>query len=527
MKFMNLLVRGDQWSTIVVRVALPLALVGLVSGVIALAEQIADVTGLAVLYMGAVMVAAIVAGRGAATIAAIAAFLAFDVLFIQPRYTVAVSDPAEWVTLCVLLLTGLVTGQLAALVRQRTYEARANERAASVLYRVAHEMAGQTLDAALQSTATILCDAVDAAGARIEVHSAGGEVTVAAGDAEALRYMQSTGRYSEGRILATAQDISVGFQPRRWVSTRTGLRHRQERRYDVYHVRVGTDDTNWISVALANGQPALDPISQRLLVTAADEIAEALERERLRHEATEVEALRRADELRATLLNTVSHDLRTPLAAIVAAADSLHSEIDWNIEERGEFVEAIAQEARRLDEMVRHLLDLSRVESGTLALAKEWHDPVDVVAGAITRMRDALPGRRIDLEAPNDLPLVQLDPVAIGEVVGNLVENACRHTTPETTVIVSLARTDGGIEIAVDDDGEGIPEDVLPHLFEPFARARGLRDRRGTGLGLAVARALVEAHGGTISASNRPEGGARFVVTLPQSTPVAAPGGAA
>lgn len=492
MKSMNFRVRGDRWSAIAVRVALPLALVGLVSGVIALAEQIADATGLAVLYMGAVMVAAIVAGRGAAVIAAVAAFLAFDVLFIQPRYTVIVSDPAEWVTLCVLLLTCLVTGQLAALVRQRTYEARANERAASVLYRVAHEMAGQTLDDALQSTATILCDAVDAAGARIEVHSAGGDVTVTAGDAEALRYMQSTGRYSEGRILATAQDISVGFQPRRGVSTRTGLRHRQERRYDVYHVRIGTDDTNWISVALAKGQPALDPISQRLLVMAADEIAEALERERLRHEATEVEALRRADELRATLLNTVSHDLRTPLAAIVAvaAADSLHSEINWNIEERGEFVEAIAQEARRLDEMVRHLLDLSRVESGTLALAEEWHDPVDVVAGAITRMRDVLPGRRIDLQAPNDLPSVQLDPVAIGEVVANLVENACRHTTPETAVIVSLARTSEGIEIA-------------------------------------VARALVEAHGGTISASNRAEGGARFVVTLPQSTPVAAPDGAA
>ena len=186
------------WS----RVVVPLVLVGVVSAMIALTEQFADVTGLAVLYMAAVMIAAILGGRGAAVIAALAAFIAFDLFFILPRYTLTVANPAEWVTLSVLLLTGLVTGQLAALVRQRTREARANERASSVLFRVAHEIASRPLADGLETAAGILRDAIDAAGVRIEVRT-GSPITVAAGEADAVRYMEVTGRHSEGHVLAS------------------------------------------------------------------------------------------------------------------------------------------------------------------------------------------------------------------------------------------------------------------------------------------------------------------------------------
>ncbi|MFA7248127.1 MAG: ATP-binding protein [Dehalococcoidia bacterium] len=504
------------WNEPWVRTGLALAVVGAVSGAIALARPYTPVAGLSVLYIAAVLVVAIVAGRAAAVTAAVASFLAFDLLFVVPYYTVTVADPVEWITLSVLLLTGLVTAQLATLVRRRTDEARLNERAASVLYRVAHVMAGESLAGGLQETAAVLTNAVGATAVTISVSRDPEPLVASSGDQEALRYVRGLGRYGEGRILASAEDAANGFRPRRWISTRTGLRHRQPGRFDVYHVRIGTDGAGWVTVALPPGGPPLDAITQRLLSATADEVAEAVERDRLRHEATEVEALRRADELRTILLNTVSHDLRTPLAAIVAAADSLRSDIDWKTEERREFIDAITGEAHRLDQMVRHLLDLSRIESGTLALTREWHDPADVVAATVARLRDALPGRRIVLHAANDLSSAVLDPVAIGEVVANLVENACRHTPPETAIDVRVEDAGGDLRITVADDGPGIPADVLPHLFEPFARERGLRDQRGTGLGLAVAHALVAAHGGTIAASNAPGGGARFVVTLPR-----------
>ncbi|MGE3858142.1 MAG: ATP-binding protein [Dehalococcoidia bacterium] len=507
------------------RVGVALLLVGLVSAVLAMFSRFVEVAGLAVLYIAAVLVSALVAGRGAAVVAAVGAFLAFDLLFVEPRLTLTVAEPAEWLTLLVLLVTGLVTGQLAALVRQRTREAQANERAASVLYAVAHAIATRPFEEAMQAITTTLLEAVGASAVRIDtpMHS------VSSGSDAARRQLQDTGSVGEARILGASGEGADGFGRRRWIATRTGLRRRGPTAFDVYRVRIAAEADAYIAIAVPNGSRDLDAVSQRLLVTSAEEIGEALERRRLRREAMEVEALRRADELRAMLLNTVSHDLRTPLAAIVAAADSLRSDIAWSDVERAEFLDDIADEARRLDRMVRHLLDLSRIESGSLRLALDWYDPADVVGETVGRLRESLPGRQIRLHVPAEVASVLLDPVAVGEVVANLVENACRHTPAETPVDVSVQDCPDVLTIVVSDGGPGIPADVLPHLFEPFARARGLRDRRGTGLGLAVAKALVEALGGTLTASNRLEGGARFVVALPRTaapTPPA-PGGTA
>jgi len=514
-----------MWSSIprsALRSLLALALVAVVSLVLAAAERVAEVTGLAVLYIVAVIVAAIVAGRAAAVVAAVGAFLAFDVLFIEPRYTLTVENPAEWVTLLVLLSTGLVTGQLAALVRRRTEEALANERASAVLYSVAHAISTDSLERAIDAVAAILCEAVRAEGVRVELPNVEG-VSAEAGDARALEHLRRTGAFGDVHILGADSVQAARFRPRRWIATRTGLRRRGAPVFDVYHVRITPGDNAYLAVAVPSGSPPLDAVTQRLLLTAAAEIGEAAERRRLRREAMEVEALRRADELRAMLLNTVSHDLRTPLAAIVAAADSLRSEIDWSDAERAEFLDDIADEARRLDQMVRHLLDLSRIESGSLRLALDWYDPADVVGETVARLRDELTGRQISLHVPPDAASALLDPVAIGEVVANLVENACRHTPVETPVDVTIEDSPDALRIVVSDSGPGIPAEVLPHLFEPFARARGLRDRRGTGLGLAVAKALAEALGGTLTATNRAEGGARFVVALPRSAASAPP----
>jgi two-component system sensor histidine kinase KdpD len=263
----------------------------------------------------------------------------------------------------------------------------------------------------------------------------------------------------------------------------------------------------------------------RLLATVSAQIALAIEQERLRREATETEVLRRTDELKTALLNAVSHDLRTPLAAIVASAGSLRQrDVVWSDEEIREFAEAIEDGALRLNRIVGNLLDLSRIEAGSLRPAKEWYSLSALVDDVLGRLRAATEGRPVVVDVPDDLPPVPLDYVEIDQVLSNLVENAAKYTLPSVEIRIAARRQGEMVEVEVADRGPGIPQDALPRLFEPFFRVDGSQPRpRGTGLGLAVARGLVEAHGGRIWAENRPGGGARFIFTLPLDgvTPVA------
>lgn len=504
----------------IVGVGLPLVLVAAVSLVIALAQRLTPAPTLLVLYLPAVIAAAVFVGSPASVLAALASFVAFDLLFVTPRFRLTVSHPDEWVSLGALLLVGLVTGQLAALARRREAAARQSERAAALLYRVARVMNAPALDAGLHETADLIREEVHAHAVAIHATPGGQRIDVASGTEGAAAFARQQLHARTRRILTDRDADSDGPRSSRWIKVLPGIRQQPRQRFDLYHVRISAvPEDGWLVVVLDRGAPALDAGTKRLLLAAASEVSEAIERERLRREATEVELLRSADEVKNVLLNTVSHDLRTPLAAIVAAADSLRSDIAWSDEDREDFLVSIAEEARRLDGLVRHLLDLSRIESGALSLQLDWHDVEDVVRLAAARLREAWPGRSITVAVPADLPPARLDRIVVQEIIANLVDNACRHTPPETVIAI---RVEVGVEaqkaalrIAVEDDGPGIRPEELPYLFQPFERARGLRDRRGTGLGLAVANALAAGHGGTITASNRPEGGARFVLELP------------
>lgn len=487
---------------------------------VAVAEVARDLAvppaSLNVLYIAAVVLSAIWGGAAAGAVASVAAFLAVDVLFVEPRHTLRVGNPAEWVTLLVLLGTGLITGQLASMVRRRTEEARASERSAATLYLVGRAMSAEPVQTALAAAADILRSAVDAQALVIAARHGG--YRVESGDPRVVAALEAAQRAGAGRMLTTTGEDQAGLAAPRGSVLRVLPAAGP---LDAYLVQAGPHHDITIAFAPEAGHPALDGATGRLLLGAADDVAEAVDRARLRNEAAEVEALRRADELRTVLLNTVSHDLRTPLAAIVAAADSLRSDIEWDAQDRREFVDDIAGEARRLDEIVRHLLDMSRIQGGALQLLLEWHDAGSAIGDQVRRLRASFPTHRIVFTPPHEPISVLVDSVALGEVIANLVENACRHTPDATTVGIEVRREQGTLEIEVHDDGPGIPGGVLPDLFQPFARARGLRDRHGTGLGLAVANALVEAHGGTLSAESAGERGTRFTIRIPQ--PAVAP----
>ena len=254
---------------------------------------------------------------------------------------------------------------------------------------------------------------------------------------------------------------------------------------------------------------------------AADQIALAVERARLREEALEAEVLRRTDETRRALLASVSHDLRTPLASIKASAESLlQEEVPWTPGDRQGFTLAIREEADRLNRLVENLLDVSRIEAGALRPEREWYPLDALVDDVVGRLKGATARHRLVVDVPETLPPVPLDYVLVGQALANLIENAVKYTPPGSTIRVTAGQEGDAVVLAVLDDGPGIPPAAQPRVFDKFFRVTGGDTARtqGTGLGLAVVRGVAEAHGGTAGVSSPPPGaarGTRFTLSLP------------
>jgi two-component system sensor histidine kinase KdpD len=231
----------------------------------------------------------------------------------------------------------------------------------------------------------------------------------------------------------------------------------------------------------------------------------------------DTEILRRTDELKTALLNAVSHDLRTPLASVITAGGSLlQRDVAWTPDERRELAETIVSEAQRLSRIIGNLLDLSRMEAGSLRPERGWFELGSLVDDVLSRLRELTAAHLVAVDVPGSLPPVFVDSVEMDQVLSNLVENAVKYTPPGTEIGVGARVVGEAVEVEVLDTGPGIPAHALSHLFEPFYRVEQKGPRpKGTGLGLAVAKGLVEAHGGRIWAENRTRGGARLAFTIP------------
>jgi len=501
-----------------------LGAVVVVSFSIGLVRGVLHVGNLSMLYLIAVLATAIAFGRGPAVLVSVASFLTFNWFFVEPLHSFWVSDPVEWIALVLFLLTATLTGQLAAAQRLRTEEAEQRKREAVVLYDVVRLIGDPDLESALKSVAERLRLELDLAAVVISLSSEGGYCAQAAsGDLEAIHRAGSATQMpahllGEGSSPTALQHAAPG----RWV--------RIVPPHSPLLIHAGTDDRirmvpvrandsragNLILVTVAD-RPNFGATEDRLLSTVAAQIGLAAERLQLRREATDAEILRRADTLKTALLNAVSHDLRTPLASIIASAGSLlQNDVAWTDQERQEFAQTIEDEARRLNRIVGNLLDLSRIKAGSLQPEKGWYDIGSLLEEVIGRLSGVTAGHDVKIDIPDDLPPIMLDYVEIDEVLSNLVENSAKFAPPGTQIRIGARNGGGEIRVEVENSGPGIRHDALHLLFEPFYRGgKGDTHPEGTGLGLAVAKGLVEAHGGRIWAENRPEGGARFVFTLP------------
>ena len=469
------------------------------------------------LYLIVVLFAAVALGRGPAVMAAFAAFLASNFFLVEPRLTLVVANPEEWVTLILLLLTAVVTGQVAAGQERRAREAEASAREARLLAEVAQLMTEPNLDPALGRVAERLRGELGVLAVRIAVHSEDGglQASASAGAGTDLEAMTAALAGGGSEVLSPSGGRWVRVvQPH--ASRPVGSSSPALRLLRV-PVRAPHGETGEVILA-APRESRFGPGEVTLLEAVSAQLWGAVDRARLRDEANEAEVLRRGDQVKSALLDAVSHDLRTPLASILASAGSLRQrDVEWDDDTRRSFAEAIEQEAHRLNRIVGNLLDLSRLESGTLQPDRGWYEPTALINEVAARLRPLVAPHRLTLDLPDELPPVHLDYSEVDQVLSNLIENAAKYSPPESEIRVSAAVNDGALRVEVSDHGPGVAREAMPRLFEPFFR--GTRAQRGgSGLGLAVARGLVEAHGGRIWADNRPEGGARFSFEIPDGT---------
>ena len=470
-------------------------------------------------------VVALSLGPGPATLAAVLSFLAFDVLFIPPYYAFGVADSDHVLALFVYLGVAIVTGQLVARVRTRTEIAERERRRISLLYELNAALVGRfTPEAILDTIVERVVGVYGAKASRILLPDAGDSLRVAARypphvpeDVDRADLVMATWamehRAPAGRASATRRirpPYVYRDEPRRPIA--------QSDRYRLYFPIATADRV--IGVLEVVGRPGGGRFTrddELLLGSFAGQAALALERAQLTEVASRAAVLGESDALKSALLSAVSHDLRTPLATIMASVTSLlDPSVAWQDEERVEFLQAIDEEAHRLSRLVSNLLDLSRIEGVALRPAKEWYDVAEVIGDVASRLARLAPDHDVTTDVEPDLPLIRFDYVEIAQVLMNLGENATKYTPAGTQVTLSASSRRDAIELVVSDNGPGIPPPFLPRLFDRFSRAEETSRIPGTGIGLAISKGLVEAHGGRIWAESIEGLGTRIAFTLPR-----------
>lgn len=522
----------------------------LVTGLIAFFQLYPRISTISLSYLLVVLALAVLRGRTAAILASVLAFGAFNFFLVPPLYTFEVGRLDDLMSLFVFLATAIITGQLASALRTRAEEAREREWETQVLYELGRAVTNEDEFSAQLSTVVR---------AVVNVFSAWGvrDCTLLLPDADEILQAQAHASQEESPERELKPCSPEEQAAAKWV-----MQYHQT--VDVYGRSFATDQSGQIAphvvvrplreraaqfvrlVPLLSNEEAIGVL--RLVIEGAeqgsktnstlgadrsqpdssptffwtfiDQITFLIVRARLHSAHQHIQALQETDELRAALLSSVSHDLRTPLSTMKAATSSLLTKgMQWDEESRRSFLLSIDRELDRLNRLVGNLLDLSRIEGNALKPDKEWYLIDELIRDVLSRLQPLLDKREITLHVPPSVPPVELDYLALDQVLTNLIENAVSYTPAGSPIEISVQETGDYIKVSVADRGPGIPPNQVERIFDKFYRVASTepRDsqRPGSGLGLAVCRGLVEAHGGQIWAENRPGGGAVFHLTLP------------
>ena len=427
---------------------------GLVIGssvVVALVTPHVPAQSAGMFYLVAVLAASSIYGVGWGLAVSLASALAYNFFFLPPRHTLVISSSSDWLALGVFVATAVVTSNLAARARRERDEAAR---------RAAEAELGTRFESVLPELAALAAAALGAGGGTL----IRGEAPPPDAGAHVIPLLLSGERVGELRLTDAPDRIED------------------------------------------------DPSAGRIAGNLAGLIALAEERERRLRERVQTQALSRSNELKTALLRAVSHDLRTPLQAITAAAGGLrYAGLD---DEELELVQTISDQGASMSRMVENLLDLSRMQAGVLGPTADWLDPRELVEAAADRW-PAGPAGRLRLDLPHDIPLIRADAAQLDRVLVNLIENALKFSAPDAPVDVVLDATSADVRVSVLDCGPGVDPAEAADIFEPFVRGSAARRVNGSGLGLAIARGLAEANAGRLEVAARDGGGSTFTLTLP------------
>lgn len=483
-----------------------LLITALCTGVAALMYPYFALTNLVMVYLLGATVAALRLGRGPASATSIANVIAFDFFFVPPRFSFVVSDFEYLITFSVMLVVALLIANLVANVRAQTRVAGARERRTSSLYAMSRELAATRSFANLTGVAIKHVAETFASEAVVLMPDAKGRLHHPPGAAP-------SGALA-GADLSVAQWVFDHGQPAGLGTDTLPAAPAQ------YLPLTGTRRTlGVVAVRPTQRRRLLLPEQRHLLETFAGQIALAVERSQVAEEAEVARVAVETESLRNTLLASISHDLRTPLAVITGASSALIDPgLHLDAEARAQLARSIDAKAREMSELISNVLDLMRFESGEVRLRVDWQTVDDLVGTALARL-GRFSNHPIEVVLPAELPPVYVDAPLITQVLVNLLENAIKHTPAGTQISVSAVSESEKVRVSVTDTGPGLPLGDPQRLFAKFQRGREESNTGGAGLGLAICKAILHAHGGSICASQRPGGGACFEFTLPTVEP--------
>ena len=469
-------------------------------GWVAHAAGLADANVVMIFLAGVAFVSARI-GRGPSIASAIASVVVFDFLFISPRLSFAVSDTEYIITFAVMLGIGLLISELTARLQSQLRASQQQERRTSQLFRMTRQLS-------------------ELAGSDFLIRTAGRQLEEIF-DGEVVMYLREPAgelalRFGERTVIVKQPINEVVAQ---WVATNgrtagAGTDTLPNATAVIVPLAGSQQIVGALGIAPHDKERFLDPEQIRLLETCGSLIALSIERDQSMLRAHEAQMQVQAEQLRNSLLNSVSHDLRTPLATIAGTASGLLE--NANNTDR-ESLQTVVEESQRLARLVENLLDMARLDSGSVALNRQWHVLEEIVGVALNAVKRELKNHDVRVTIPIDFPLLNFDGFLIEQVFVNLLENASRYTPPRSEIEITAIAKEKRAEIRIADNGQGLPAGSEEKVFDKFFRGAMVAPdgRRGVGLGLAICRAIVEAHGGTITATNRPKGGAEFVVELP------------
>ncbi|WP_437221887.1 DUF4118 domain-containing protein [Planctomicrobium sp. SH661] len=475
---------------------------GLAAGLRSL--RIADAEANTVMiFLAGVAWAAFRDGQGPAVLSSILAVLTFDFLFVPPLYTFATADAQYAVTFAVMLMIGLGISTLTSRLRAQIESARRRERRTSALFELGKQLSSLSGRVFL----------VNAAGSKLSELTSG-EIAIylssRSGPAELIFGNEST-IASHPVSLPTAQWV-IDHDQIAGAGTDT-----LPNALAVFFPMIGSQRSlGAVGIRTSEMQTLLEPDQRRFIEACVNQLALSLERDQLAIAAAEAHIQAETEQVRNSLLSSVSHDLKTPLAAIAGASSSLLQSSNLDEAIRCQLLESINEEAKRLDRLLENILQMSKLDAGAATPHLQWHLLEEIVGSALRRTQQELHQHPVQLNIPDDLPLIFVDGLLLEQVFVNLLENEARHTPAGTGIHISAVPENDVIRISVSDTGPGIPAGAEEKIFNRFYRAFPAADSgRGSGLGLAICRAIITSHGGTITAASVPESGAEFIIRLP------------